>query len=277
MSVSRLPRRIAAIVVAFAILTVSEASLMGFDDSVWDSPPYFDDTTPREVTAAAGYPAMLRCRVRNIGDRAISWIRRRDLHILAIGIMTYINDPRFQAEHSEGSDDWTLKLNPARPADSGVYECQISIDPKISLGIHLNVIASRAKIIGSREMFVRRGSDVNLTCLVDAPPAPIELHWARNGRPLDFSRRGGISILTERRARTSQLLVSRVSPHDAGNYSCYPIGNSVTDAASVLVHVIKDENSAAMQHESLASAKEISSITLIVTIVVTLSHTFTVR
>uniref|UniRef100_A0A1B0D1G7 Uncharacterized protein n=2 Tax=Phlebotomus papatasi TaxID=29031 RepID=A0A1B0D1G7_PHLPP len=95
---------------------------MAFEDSVWESLPYFDDTTVREVTAAAGYPAMLKCRVRNIGDRAVSWIRRRDLHILAIGIMTYTNDPRFQAEHTEGSDDWTLKIRTAYPGDSGVYE-----------------------------------------------------------------------------------------------------------------------------------------------------------
>ncbi|XP_059619559.1 zwei Ig domain protein zig-6-like [Phlebotomus argentipes] len=203
---------------------------------------------------------MLRCRVRNIGDRAVSWIRRRDLHILAIGIMTYTNDPRFQAEHSEGSDDWTLRIRAARPADSGVYECQISIDPKISLGIHLNVVASQARILGSREVFVRGGSDVNLTCVVEAAPAPIELHWARNGRPLDFSRRGGVSVLTERRVRTSQLLMSRVSSRDAGNYSCFPLGNSATDAASVLVHVIKDENSAAMQHESSANSSHLSPI-----------------
>uniref|UniRef100_A0A1B0D938 Uncharacterized protein n=1 Tax=Phlebotomus papatasi TaxID=29031 RepID=A0A1B0D938_PHLPP len=114
-------------------------------------------------------------------------------------------------------------------------------------------MTSRARILGSREVFVRRDSDVNLTCVVEAAPTPIELNWSRNGRPLDFSRRGGMSILTERRERTSQLLMSRVSHHDAGNYSCFPIGNSVTDAASVLVHVIKDENSAAMQHESSAN------------------------
>ncbi|XP_055716565.1 zwei Ig domain protein zig-8-like [Phlebotomus papatasi] len=268
-----LSRRIAIVVVTtFAFVFVTEGSLMAFEDSVWESLPYFDDTTVREVTAAAGYPAMLKCRVRNIGDRAVSWIRRRDLHILAIGIMTYTNDPRFQAEHTEGSDDWTLKIRTAYPGDSGVYECQISIDPKISLGIHLNVVSSKARILGSREVFVRRGSDVNLTCIVEAAPTPIELNWARNGHPLDFSRRGGVSILTERRERTSQLLMSRVSPRDAGNYSCFPIGNSITDAANVLVHVIKDENSAAMQHESSAPPSEAHSIALFAAIVVILAN-----
>ncbi|XP_055687906.1 zwei Ig domain protein zig-8-like [Lutzomyia longipalpis] len=273
MQINPPPQGMLTLVTVLVFVALGEGSMMSFEDSVWDSPPYFDDSTVREVTAAAGYPAMLRCRVRNIGDRAVSWIRRRDLHILAIGIMTYTNDPRFQAEHSEGSDDWTLKIRSARPADSGVYECQISIDPKISLGIHLNVIASHARILGGREVFVRRGSDVNLTCLVETAPAPIELHWARNGRPLDFSQRGGMSILSERRARTSQLLMSRVSPRDAGNYSCYPMGNSGTDAAFVLVHVIKDENSAAMQHESSAPPTEAHSIALFAAIVVTLSHT----
>ena len=50
-----------------------------------------------------------------------------------------------------------------------------------------------------------------------------------------FSSRGGISVVTESRRRTSNLLVSKVNKKDAGNYTCVP---SNARADSVMVHVI---------------------------------------
>lgn len=40
----------------------------------WDTPyaqPFFDNTTKRDITATVGQPALLHCRVRNLGDRAV--------------------------------------------------------------------------------------------------------------------------------------------------------------------------------------------------------------
>lgn len=70
----------------------------------------------------------------------MSWIRKRDLHILTVGILTYTNDQRFQSLHSEGSDEWTLRISSPQPRDSGTYECQVSTEPKISQGFRLNVV-----------------------------------------------------------------------------------------------------------------------------------------
>lgn len=52
----------------------------------------------------------------------VSWIRSRDLHIMTIGILTYTQDQRFQAIHTEGSDEWSLRVMSPQPRDSGVYE-----------------------------------------------------------------------------------------------------------------------------------------------------------
>lgn len=41
----------------------------------WETPyaqPFFDNTTKRDITATVGQPALLHCRVRNLGDRAVS-------------------------------------------------------------------------------------------------------------------------------------------------------------------------------------------------------------
>jgi hypothetical protein len=43
--------------------------------SYWDenyAQPYFDNTTRRDLTVTIGQTALLHCRVRNLGDRAVS-------------------------------------------------------------------------------------------------------------------------------------------------------------------------------------------------------------
>lgn len=57
-----------------------------------------------------------------------------------MGILTYTNDQRFQSLHTEGSDEWTLRISSPQPRDSGTYECQVSTEPKISQGFRLNVV-----------------------------------------------------------------------------------------------------------------------------------------
>lgn len=42
----------------------------------WETPysqPYFDNSSRREVTSIVGQAALLQCRVRNLGDRAVSY------------------------------------------------------------------------------------------------------------------------------------------------------------------------------------------------------------
>ncbi|XP_038222086.1 hemicentin-2-like [Zerene cesonia] len=207
--------------------------------------PHFDNTTKREYTAAVGQPAYLHCRVKNLGDRSVSWIRKRDLHILTVGVHTYSSDARFAALHTDGSDEWTLRVAHAQPRDSGAYECQVSTEPKISLSFWLTVVVSKAEILSGPELFVRAGSDINLTCIArHAPDPPSFIYWYRGSNVVNYAQRGGISVETEQRTRTSRLLIARASPRDSGNYTCAP---SSSDSASVVVHVVSGERPAAMQ------------------------------
>lgn len=105
---------------------------------------------------------------------------------------------------------------------------------------------SKAKIIGNPELYIKSGSDINLTCIVlQTPDPPSFIYWYREGNVINYSQRGGISVVTEKQTRTSRLLISRALPQDSGNYTCSP---SSSDAASVLVHVLNGEKPAAMQH-----------------------------
>ena len=56
----------------------------------------------------------------------ITWVRRRDWHILASSLQSYIQDDRFRMTHPSGSDEWNLRIQRVRNSDSGSYECQVS-------------------------------------------------------------------------------------------------------------------------------------------------------
>lgn len=228
--------------------------------------PYFDNATKRDYTAAVGQPAYLHCRVRNLADRAVSWIRKRDLHILTVGVHTYSSDARFAALHADGSEEWTLRVAPAQPRDSGSYECQVSTEPKISLSFRLTVVVSKAEILSGPELFVRAGSDINLTCIArHAPDPPSFIYWYRGQNVVNYAQRGGISVETEQRTRTSRLLIARASPRDSGNYTCAP---SSSDSASVVVHVVSGERPAAMQSRTFAASPTLPLVLLATLIII---------
>ncbi|XP_063830206.1 limbic system-associated membrane protein-like [Ostrinia nubilalis] len=236
-------------------------SVVNATESSEMSQPYFDNSTKRDYTAAVGQPAYMHCRVKNLADRAVSWIRKRDLHILTVGVHTYSSDARFAALHTDGSDEWTLRVAPAQPRDSGGYECQVSTEPKISLSFRLTVVVSKAEILSGPELFVRAGSDINLTCIArHAPDPPSFIYWYRGPHVVNYAQRGGISVETEQRTRTSRLLIARASPRDSGNYTCAP---SSSDSASVVVHVVSGERPAAMQsHGIILAAPSLTTILL---------------
>ncbi|XP_037942367.1 uncharacterized protein LOC119675251 [Teleopsis dalmanni] len=49
--------------------------------------PYFDDISPRNVTAVADDTVVLRCKVKNKGNNTVSWMRKRDLRILTSNLV----------------------------------------------------------------------------------------------------------------------------------------------------------------------------------------------
>ncbi|VEN61546.1 unnamed protein product, partial [Callosobruchus maculatus] len=184
----------------------------------------------------------------------VSWIRKRDLHILTAGILTYTSDQRFQVIRPEKSDNWTLQIKFPQLRDSGVYECQVNTEPKMSLPFRLNVVEAKARILGPSDLHVKAGSSITLTCLISQGPHDLgTVFWykgdniiessAANENDIDINR---ISIKNHWiDGLTSKLHISDVHLSDSGNYSCVP---TIAGATSVNVHVINGEHPAAMQH-----------------------------
>ncbi|XP_065090224.1 uncharacterized protein LOC135711355 isoform X1 [Ochlerotatus camptorhynchus] len=236
--------------------------------------PYFDDVNSRNVTTVVDdSTVVLKCRVKHKGDRTVSWMRKRDLHILTSDIYTYTGDQRFSVVHPQDSDDWDLKIEYPQLKDSGIYECQVNTEPKINLAVYLDVTedrefvqasggnhfisttgldflstAARAKITGSQEVHVKKGSTISLSCVVNVLASSIS--WYHGSSVVDFdSARGGISLETEKTegGTSSRLMLTRATLRDSGNYTCVPSG---AISASVQVHVLNGEHPAAMQTSS---------------------------
>ncbi|XP_049827274.1 zwei Ig domain protein zig-8-like isoform X1 [Schistocerca gregaria] len=213
--------------------------------------PYFDVSASRNVTALVGRTALLNCRVRNLGDRTVSWVRHRDIHLLTVGRFTYTSDQRFQAMHSPQTEDWMLQIRYPQIRDSGVYECQVSTTPPIGHSMYLSVVEPVTTILGEPHMYIYRGSTINLTCIVQhSPEPPPAIIWTHDGQEINYdSERGGVSVITEKGDfTTSYLLIQRADAPDSGTYTCSP---SNANTKSVAVHVLNGESGerpAAMQH-----------------------------
>lgn len=206
---------------------------------------------PANVTAVLGHRASLPCRVNNLGHKDVSWIRQRDLHILTVGIFTYTSDDRFKVFHPPETEDWFLEISSVTFRDSGVYECQVSTSPKVSLPIHLTVLAvQQAEIPGPDAVFIQHGSTISLECEVLAGVEAVGLvRWYHGDKPLNYSSpRGGISMEVEKTPTktTSKLYITRAVKADSGNYTCAP---KFSRPDSIGVHVVNagEESAAVVQ------------------------------
>ncbi|XP_076356131.1 uncharacterized protein LOC143249704 [Tachypleus tridentatus] len=227
-------------------------------NSNWDDPyhrPYFDNSTSRNVTAPLGKAAYLHCRIHQLGDRTVSWVRQRDLHILTVGSYTYTSDQRFKSLHLDGTTDWTLKIQYTQKHDAGVYECQVSTEPKMNLSIKLNVVVAKATIPGGPNMYIQSGGTFNLTCIItDNTSPPTYVFWYHDGRMINYDSTRGVSVITNKESKSvSTLQIENASSSHSGNYSCTP---SYADPANITVHVLNGENPAAMHHGGKANQSE---------------------
>ncbi|XP_037080579.1 lachesin-like [Pollicipes pollicipes] len=213
------------------------------------SGPFFDPSTPTNVTAQLGTHAFLPCVVQQLADKSVSWVRNRDSHILTVDRYAFIADERFQCFHPEDSETWTLQIKYVQTRDAGLYECQISTEPKICHIISLNVIVPRVAILGGdRDLHVNAGSTVTIQCVISQSiEQPAFIFWYHNVERVmsPASRRHWQAV--ERTApdtTVSTLTIERVIKTDSGNYTCSP---SNLPSASVLLHVLNGEHHAAMQ------------------------------
>ncbi|GFY69128.1 ig-like domain-containing protein [Trichonephila inaurata madagascariensis] len=168
----------------------------------------------------------------------VSWIRRRDFHVLTVALHTYTADDRFVAVNMDRSDDWMLQIKLAQLADEGLYECQVNTHPLISFFVNLTVLVPKSSIREAPDLYVKTGSSINLTCIISkSPEPPVFVFWYHNDRMINYDSSGGdISVhKAGQDTAISRLFIKNAQPSDSGNYTCCP---SNADASSISVHVL---------------------------------------
>ncbi|XP_050057126.1 limbic system-associated membrane protein-like [Aphis gossypii] len=224
------------------------------------------------VTVQLGSTALLHCEIANISEKMVSWVRRRDWHILSSGVLTYINDGRFRVFHSEKSDDWDLRISPVAKIDNGTYECQVGTGTGIMTHyFNLFVIVPTAVISGSDEYHTPEGNSIVLCCKIENSPVPPQyVLWYHNGKVISashFNKNGlkpdRLSISTEQIDRKihSRLTITKAIQIDTGNYTCQPPN---TDPDSTYIHITPEiDNTAAIQrHKSSNSALLVTELSI---------------
>ncbi|XP_021916396.1 titin-like [Zootermopsis nevadensis] len=203
------------------------------------------------VLAQIGSTPILHCEVADIGEGTVSWIRRKDYHLLTVGLATYSSDDRFFAAHVHSPQDWALHVRHARARDGGLYECQVSTHPPSSLFVELQLVEARAEIPGAPDKFVKSGSSLRLTCLFKkSTEQPVYVFWYHETRMINYDLGRGIQVRHGR--YFSELVLEQAQKHDSGNYSCVP---SNAHPASISVHILNGEKPAAMHGSKSQSVR----------------------
>ncbi|KAH8277756.1 hypothetical protein KR018_005091 [Drosophila ironensis] len=215
-------------------------------ESVFGTPMYFGTENSTVVTTQIGATAHVPCTVHHIGEGVVSWIRKKDYHLLTVGLTTYSSDERFSATHLKHSEDWTLQIKFVQLRDAGVYECQVSTHPPTSIFLHLSVVEARAEISGPPIRYLTPGSTLRLQCrVVQNTEASEYIFWYHDNRMINYDIDRGINVSTEPDFQSSELTIQRTRREHSGNFTCVA---SNTQPASVLVHIFKGDNPAAMYH-----------------------------
>ena len=71
---------------------------------------------PRNVSVTAGEPAFLPCRVKQLAQFTVSWLRAADVTVLSVGHLAFSSDPRIGIVQvrgiiMQGSEDFFLNFN----------------------------------------------------------------------------------------------------------------------------------------------------------------------
>ncbi|XP_046809989.1 zwei Ig domain protein zig-8-like [Lucilia cuprina] len=201
---------------------------------------YFGTENSTVVATQIGATAHIPCVVHHIGECVVSWIRKKDYHLLTVGLTTYSSDERFSATHLKHSEDWTLQIKFVQQRDAGIYECQVSTHPPTSIFLHLLVVEARAEISGPHIRYLTPGSTLRLQChVVQNTEISEYIFWYHDNRMINYDADRGINVSTDPDFQSSELTISRTRREHSGNYTCVA---SNTQPASVLVHIFKEIN-----------------------------------
>ncbi|KAL1497939.1 hypothetical protein ABEB36_008819 [Hypothenemus hampei] len=120
--------------------------------------PSIRDSLTNPVHVYDGDDALITCVVRGIGSNTVMWKKedreRHSTRVLTAGDNRVTADKRFSILHDSatdqdeaggnlpsGGDVWVLVIKRAKPADSGIYVCEVNSNPIVRSFHRLNVLS----------------------------------------------------------------------------------------------------------------------------------------
>ncbi|KAL9873103.1 uncharacterized protein LOC119641488 [Glossina fuscipes] len=208
--------------------------------------------TTTNITVQMGNHAYMPCHIHRLQNKPVSWVRLRDGHIISVDQTTFIADQRFQAIYQNDNEyTWSLQIKYVHPSDEGWYECQVSVEPKMSAKVYLKIVVPLTELIGDQNRFVKAGSKVVLHCIVRGTLDPPQyIIWFRDKAQIgDDNGMGWYSQLDRNIFGNSEdnqntigsLIIPFVRKMDSGNYTCQPSNSA---SVSVHLHVLSGDYSA---------------------------------
>ncbi|CAG9795206.1 unnamed protein product [Diatraea saccharalis] len=197
--------------------------------SYTDEPTFVGDGT--NITVVEGRDATLTCKVENLHNYKVAWLRVDTQTILTIGPHVITKNHRVSVTRGDPRA-WALTLRDARLADGGYYMCQINTEPMITQTHHLQVF-DIVDSNSSSEVMVREGDNVSLHCAASGTPHPT-IGWRRE----DLANiRVGLKNVTKWSG--AWLNLTEVSREMNGAFLCIAT-NGVPPSVSkrILLHVL---------------------------------------
>jgi hypothetical protein len=175
--------------------------------------PFFPSLV-ENVTVSHGRKAVLKCEVQNLRNYKVAWVRVDTQTILTIHNNVITRNPRISLSRP-GENLWFLHINNVQETDRGWYMCQINTDPMVHRSGYLEVVVPpKLTSRGGRDLVVREGDNVSLSCEATGYPPP-HIVWRRED--------GGDILLAGRKAsivERSSLDLPKISRLNMGDYLC---------------------------------------------------------
>ncbi|XP_058876510.1 uncharacterized protein LOC117966102 [Acipenser ruthenus] len=210
-----------------------------FQNGTWTflsitAPPVFIKTPPPVVETLEGNSLALTCSAHGNPQPIITW--RKDDVILESGE---------KLELSNG----TVFLSPVGRASTGRYECQASNqEGNITHSAQLLVLGPPIIVLQPADLTLNVSQDAALHCHAEAYPSNLTYLWWKGGENVFHiqSLKSRVRILVD-----GTLLIQRVIPEDAGNYSCVPTNGILTPpTASAYIRVLHPAQAVDMPAET---------------------------
>ncbi|KAL7636688.1 UNVERIFIED_CONTAM: hypothetical protein RMT77_012437 [Armadillidium vulgare] len=218
-----------------------------------------------EVVAQLGGKATLSCYTLFLGDHLVIWLKRDEERLLTAGKQVYSSEGRYSISHVRHQKLWELTVREVKESDEGLYECQLTSHPPVSLFFWLKIIEARAVIRGRKLLHIKEGSRLQLYCHVeDATETVFFVFWFHNGSMINYKSRSSYTITKHKLGST--LVLSNVSKSDSGVYRCEPYLARPDNVTLLVTDKIRDSAFEIFRSSTSSERKIESHIVLVLSI-----------